>query len=392
MKISVFTIIMFGVVFNIFAQSEEIVKINIQTGYKEVLLFDYDIDTLLQEAHTNYNLGSYDDVFADLEEEYPTNDVFDKSNFSLKQPVVEVYDKNTFPIRTSIKIFTMKDDTLRNVCSGSMISNKHVLTATHCFAVNNKDTLRYDSLLICPVYDEKEFSDHFECSWAKNAYFSKGWNPSYKDMGVLELEKPIGSQTGWIGIGFNKNTEDLQDGIFYKFSYPARTIIQLDTNKYNGDTLYVGYGKSNHRTENFIGVQFATGIPGESGSSFIKVENEKFYVTYGVLTYASNLSHTVVTQMRYNRVLQIIENDLTLNIFEETNQQQTIKVYPTITSFFLTVETEGLFHAKIFNTLGQKVMEVETANTIHVNDLPSGEYLLMLDKDDKTQITKFLKR
>jgi hypothetical protein len=74
----------------------------------------------------------------------------------------------------------------------------------------------------------------------------------------------------------------LLDGIFYKFSYPASTIPALDSNSYNGDTLYYGYGIADIVNENNFGVMHTNGIPGESGSSLIKIENNKTYTSYWI--------------------------------------------------------------------------------------------------------------
>lgn len=368
---------------------QKFIKIELNTGQRSSIELS-SIDTLIQEAHTNYNLGFYDDNFTELDEEIPTQNIFPNTQFTLKQPVDELYDKNTFPIRTSVRLFRMINDTLKGTCSGSMISNKHVLTATHCFAKLNKDTLRSDSIFVCPVYDQGIASDQFECSWVKNVFFTENWNVSYNDLGVMELETPIGLKTGWIGVGFNKNQEELQDGIFYKFSYPAKNLFHLDTNQYNGDTLYVGYGKSDYLANNWIGIKGTFGIPGESGSNLIKIKNESFYVSYGVLTYSPKLLHTIINQQRFNQVNQIIQNDLILNVPSQ-NTPDKIHIYPNPAIEYLIIETTDLLKVKIFNILGQKVIETEQQTTIDVSNLLVGEYILFLETEKTTQIVKFVK-
>lgn len=71
----------------------------------------------------------------------------------------------------------------------------------------------------------------------------------------MELEKSIGDDKGWISISFDSIDSSFLDGIFYKFSYPATTILSSDSNSYNGDTLYYDYGIADIVNDNSFGTK-----------------------------------------------------------------------------------------------------------------------------------------
>ena len=68
-------------------------------------------------------------------------------------------------------------------------------------------------------------------------------------------------------------------------------------------------------------------------------------------------------------------------------QDQNIGVYPNPTSGFLHIVSSEPQHASLFSITGQKILETNTTE-LHLDNLPSGVYLLNL-QNSKKQISTF---
>jgi hypothetical protein len=203
-------------------------------------------------------------------------------------------------------------------------------------------------------------------------------------------------KTGWVSIGFNAVDSSLLDGIFYRFSYPAITIPFIDPNIYNGDTLYYNYGVADLANEHFLGISNTSGLPGESGSSLVKVVNNDFYTSYGVSSFSSNLLHSRFTNWKYFAFKSIIINDIGLGITENGKENITT-VFPNPTSGYLTVicqDNQIIKRIDIFDVNGRKVMEkIVSSNQISLDlsGLPMGLYLLIADTGNHKIVKKIIK-
>lgn len=380
---------------NATAQQRRILSFDLMKGTVDTLLMPA-FDATIVKEHTSYFVGIYNQEYNLLREDIPTENIFPRSHFTMKRPAALDYNIHDFPIRTSVKLFKWINNSLKQQCSGSIISRKHVLTACHCVAEMDKNTLLNDSMFVSPAFNNGKDSPLFKGSWVRKIHFFENWNMSNTDLSILELEDPIGDQTGWISIGFNADDQDLLDGIFYKFSYPGKTFPELDARAYNGDTLYYSYGSADIANQWAIEVMGTNGIPGESGSSLIKIEQENFYTTYGVLSYSANISHSRLTNWKYFAFKDIIKDDLVLSS-DGMEEKDELSVYPNPATDRIHVNLpEDLRLSKIMlmNSQGQQV-SVQTNHSlqteINMADLPAGMYLLVVKLTNKIVVKKVIK-
>jgi V8-like Glu-specific endopeptidase len=86
-------------------------------------------------------------------------------------------------------------------CTGTVVMQRFVLTAAWCvFDLQNKKF--YENLNFFPAMDGKK-TPFGEVAW-KNVWVAKGFAESGDlnfGYGLIELEQPIGDQTGWFGFG-----------------------------------------------------------------------------------------------------------------------------------------------------------------------------------------------
>jgi hypothetical protein len=173
---------------------------------KPILVFDLEAGTVdsitnieydesLTSATTNFFVGNYFPEIEQLELSLPTEEVFPESQYTLKQKVSDFYDVENYPNRTTIKLFQEIDGELISHCSGSMISRRHVLTATHCLANSGSNELFVERLFASPAFDNGSFP-WLPGSYVKKIYFFRDWNFSSEDFAILELEEPIGDEVG----------------------------------------------------------------------------------------------------------------------------------------------------------------------------------------------------
>ena len=355
-----------------------------------------DFDTLISQEETQFNTGELNANFNDLSMVPPLWNIFEDSQFTHKRQASLDYNINNYPLRTSIKLFRVENDSLKSKCSGIMIGKQHVLTATHCVAALNKDSLLYDSLVVCPAPDNGELNPNFNCSPVSKIYFFENWDLSITDLALLELSLPIGLQTGWVSIGFDSNDTSLLNGIFYKFSYPVKTLPEIDSNSYNGDTLYYGYGIADLATENNLGIANTNAIPGESGSSLVKIENNTRYTSYGVLTWSANMMHCRFTNWKFYTFKSIIENRSQLSL-PRNFRDSSISLYPNPTNGLLNIyipQMHSVCSVSLMDISGRKLIDRRNPdNTLQLDltGFQNGTYVLIIDVGDKWIVEKVIK-
>lgn len=397
MKRIIVTLICFITVFHLFSQEKRrIISYNLGSGVIDTLsAVNYD-ENIISE-HTNFYLGKHSNSFSPLDMNIPTDNVYPNSQYTYKQRVDDYYDVNDFPIRTSIELFRIENGISKPKCSGSMISSKHVLTACHCVMDMVKDTLLYDSLSVHPVFNNGNDNINFGHSKVTKIYKLEKWNNvSFHDFALLELEEPLGKQTGWIGIGFTQNDDDLKDKIYYKFSYPGKANFPpFDQYNYNSDTLYFNYGIADVFQPHSIMISSSLAIPGESGSHLIQIENETKYVSYGVLSFASGSNHSRIRNLDYYSIKSIIEPYLA-SIPKDIINSLSVYPNPATDIIYYELPKTSNVHIRLFNITGKIVYEESRSmiwrNQIDVSSLPPGTYLLSVISDNNKYTSKIIKK
>lgn len=395
-KIVLFILLIFPFL-NCFGQQGTILVFDLSTGRIDSLP-PVSFDTTLTSDQTAYYIGNFDSSIQTLSQTSPTSNIYPNTNFTYKKRAALDFDLNQYPIRTTTKIFYTENDTLQHLCSGNLISKKHVLTAAHCISDLQTQLLNKDSILVAPAFDDGLVHTQFGSSYVSKVYFYKNWRLNGQDIAILELEESIGAATGWLSIGFDQMNSRLSNGIFYKFGYPAITMLSIDSNTYNGDTLYYNYGNIDLFTNTTLGINRTSGIPGESGGGLIKIVNEQAYTVYGVLTTSNNLSHTRINNAQFYALKSIIAADLvSVNKTKSPIEEITIFPNPTMDIFHIQrTVTNSSWDLVLVNAIGKQILIkrdiISHQVTIDMSSFPIGIYYLQLQEGAFTTTKKIIKQ
>jgi V8-like Glu-specific endopeptidase len=376
-------------------QSDTIVVYDISTQTTSLIL-PIDYDTTIAFEQTSSSVGSLMNQVP-LSLTPPASNLFSGSQFSDIERAELFYNVTDYPIRTATHLFRYKNDTLGGCCSGIMVSKNLVLTAAHCIRTY-AGVWTGDSTFVAPAFDNGTIQINLPNSIVKKYYLFKNYydGSGAPDIALLELKQPIGEQTGWVGMGFHKDTSFYSNNVFHKLSYPA-VVSPFDSTKvYNGDTLYYNYGKiSNMGNSLVVNSAQANGIPGQSGSSLFFTDNSNYY-SVGVMVFSSHYNHFRISNNVFYQFKNIMENYSTV-IPENISSINSLNIYPNPSSDYITIENipndiDAII--SIYSIHGQLLLQQQTNKAslqLNVSGLSKGFYIVKLNCGSSVMTTKFVK-
>ena len=366
-------------------------------------LFDRSIDSILiPEFDTAsmsdsypHHVGMRHSDLAILDSIFPFNNVQPNSNFTFKASVNQYYDINSFPFSTTVKIFSLENGQWINNCSGNFIHGRHVLSAAHCFLDegNNFPRPEIDSLFVCPMYDNGEPHSSYPCVQVSKLHSFCDWNLDSTDFAVLTINEPVGEDVGYLGLGFNQNSDDLERRLFYKFSYPNQSI--MNPGRYNGDSLYFGYGGINASPGPYLSINNTFCEFGESGSHLVQVENDSIYRTLGTLTYGRDCKHNRIDRGIFYSLKKLVAAEILQNVEIKPNGPL-MHVLPNPFQNSIKIQPRELLHNckyAVFDLNGMIVDNGQINNEGHLDlsHLGVGTYILRVIWGDSASVFKIYK-
>lgn len=380
-------------------QADTILVFDIATQQTTTIL-PVSFNATVTSDNTSSSVGGMGNAFP-LSLVPPAANLFSGVNFSKLARATDFFNLADYPMRTAVRLQSHYNDTSRFICSGMIVGPCFVMTSGICIAnIVTKVFLPFDSIHVFPAFNNGMPQPGLPITRVKKIYMFKHFSAGAHDVALLELEEPIGLQTGWTGIGFNSATNFMAGKVYHKFSYPAAPQPSNPSKVYNGDTLYYNYGEI-AESGNFLIVNSpqAEAIPGMGGSTFLYTDNVKYY-SLGLSDFSSNYIHYRIDNSAFYQLKNILDNsacpmDVSLN--DQSYAATEFRLYPNPFACESVLEFDydpsKAYSLRITNSLGQTVRTLVVSNgrvRIAREQLTPGIYLVQLSVHNGSQYTSKL--
>ena len=213
----------------------------------------------------------------------------------------DVVDIGAFPARAVAKLFQLDAAGKRTgtACTAQFIAARYLVTAGHCLMAPATGAFR-DGFEVAAGWDGG-------VSGGGLAHVVRGWVPAdaarlagqlvtadgCHDLALLEIDRPLGDATGWLGLA---DRSPASDTTMYRFSYPHQSEVatlvaahdqagqsemvrkalepmiakaKLNAPDFSPDNLYFQYGRASRSEGRFVAERSPFNLPGTSGSALI---------------------------------------------------------------------------------------------------------------------------